>query len=87
MTAAHIAEAEAFMKTRTRADNADTAPCAACGRRWPILVLDGKPDPKEAEPLIRAALAEGRSPAEAVEGLDYSRLEGPCCYGEDYSTP
>lgn len=45
----------------------DRLPCDACGRLWPIDLLDGKAEP-DTDP----------------ETTDWTRLEGPCCYGSGW---
>lgn len=79
MSAAHLAEAEAFLATMTAEQKANAAPCQACGRRGPVLLLDGKPGPGQ---WTRADLERAGD-----EGREFGRLEGPCCYGPGYSTP
>lgn len=50
--------------------------CENCGVETPIELLDAKPAPgKWTEERLRRA---------ADAGLDFNRLEGPCCYGPGY---
>lgn len=67
--------------------DADTAPCAGCGRSWLMLALDAKPGPEDLENSRRALIADGMSdptPLQIRDAADFNRLEGPCCYGTGY---
>jgi hypothetical protein len=53
-----------------------TMPCDECGKPWPLAKIDAKPGPGRFTPkqLRRAA----------NRGGDFTRFEGPCCYGPGY---
>lgn len=50
----------------------DVAECHQCGKLWPMALLDGRP---------------GTPAGRNIDAANFERLEGPCCYGEGYSTP
>lgn len=87
MSAAAVRQAEAYAKGMNPDDRANDGPCMACGRRWPMLLLDGKPGADDLAQARAALIAAGEDPAGAAEAANFNRLEGPCCYGPGYSTP
>lgn len=61
-----------------------TSNCMNCGKTYPMLELDGKP-----ERLRKGhALDQIEELSKAADrGEQFEWLEGPCCYGEGYSAP
>lgn len=51
-------------------------PCSACGRETPIDQLDAKPSHLAGVPATAGEIGEAMA-----LGLDFTVLEGPCCYG------
>ena len=66
---------------------ADKLPCAGCGRRLPVLILDAKPSTPRFR-LERQRLGQAEALARAADrNEEFGRLECQDCYGPVYSKP